>query len=96
MTIKEKFLIIGFTDFVFPDKKMRDGKDRITFSSKYINEWIFLSLVNENGIWRIEKIEDNDIICITLNKSKSSLDIEDLLLFFKKHYYNNSDLSTIL
>lgn len=96
MTMKEKFLIIGFTDFVFPNKELRDGKDRITFCSKYVDEWIFLLLVNENGIWRIEKIEDNDIISITLNKSRSSLNIEDLLLFFKNHYYINSDLSAIL
>lgn len=94
--MKEKFLIIGFTDFVFPNKEMRDGKDRITFCSKYVDQWIFLLLVNENGIWRIEKIEDNDIICITLNKSKSSLEVEDLLLFFKHYFYRNSDLSAIL
>ncbi|CAI2767610.1 hypothetical protein [Flavobacterium collinsii] len=96
MTIKEKFLIIGFTSFVFPNKEKRDGKERITFCSKYFNEWIFLLLVNDNDFWRIEKIEDNDIISITLNKNKSSLDIEDLLLFFKDYYYSNSDLSSIL
>ncbi|SCY17888.1 hypothetical protein SAMN02927916_1374 [Flavobacterium anhuiense] len=83
MTIKEKFLMIGFTGFVHLDKKKRDGKQRITFCSKYLNEWIFLLLVNENDIWEIEKIEDNDIISTTLNKNKSSIDADDLLLFFK-------------
>lgn len=82
MTIKEKFLMIGFTGFVHLDKKKRDGKQRITFCSKYLNEWIFLLLVNENDIWEIEKIEDNDIISTTLNKNKSSIDADDLLLFF--------------
>lgn len=97
MTIKEKFLIIGFTGFVHLDKKNRDGKERITFCSKYRNEWIFLLLVNESGIWEIEKIEDNDIISTTLNKQKSSIDAEDLLLFFKNYYYaNNNDFSNII
>lgn len=96
MTIKEKFLLIGFTGFVHLDKKKRDGKKRITFCSKYDNEWIFLLLVNEDDIWKIEKIEDNDIISITLNKNKSSLDAEDLLLFFKNYYYANNDFSNFL
>jgi hypothetical protein len=96
MITKEQFLLIGFTDFIFPNKEKRDGKDRITFCSKYLDEWILLLLVNENGIWKIEKIEDNNVISITLNKTKSSLNAEDLLLFFKEHYYNNSDLSSIL
>lgn len=88
MTIKENFLLIGFTDFIFPNKEKRDGKERITFCSKYLDEWILLLLVNENDIWKIEKIEDNDIISITLNKTKSSLDVDDLLLFFKEYYYS--------
>ncbi len=96
MTVKEKFAIIGFTDFMFPKKEMRDGKERISFSSKYLDEWFFLSLIRENDIWRIEKIEDNNLISKTLNKSNSLLDIEDLLLFFKNYYYANSDLATIL
>ncbi|QLC65302.1 hypothetical protein LPB248_03080 [Flavobacterium sp. LPB0248] len=96
MTIKEKFLLIGFTGFVHLDKKKRDGKERITFCSKYCNEWIFLVLVNEDDIWKIEKVEDNDIISSTLNKNKSSLDAEDLLLFFKNYYYANNDFSNDL
>lgn len=84
--MKEKFLLIGFTDFIFQNKDKRDGKDRITFCSKYLDEWILLLLVNENDIWKIEKIEDNDIISITLNKTKSSLDLDDLLLFFEEYY----------
>ncbi|MBL0737277.1 hypothetical protein JI750_10295 [Flavobacterium sp. GN10] len=96
MTIKEKFLMIGFTGFVHLDKKNRDGKERITFCSKYRNEWIFLLLINERGIWEIEKIEDNDIISTTLNKQKSSIDTEDLLLFFKNYYYANNDFSNDL
>ncbi|MDQ6529248.1 hypothetical protein [Flavobacterium sp. LHD-85] len=91
MTIKEKFLIIGFTGFVHLDKKKRDEKERITFCSKYLNEWIFLLLVNENDIWEIEKIEDNDIISNTLNKNKAPLDAKDLLLFFRNYYYANND-----
>ncbi|WDF65029.1 hypothetical protein [Flavobacterium sp. KACC 22763] len=55
MTIKEEFLMIGFTGFVHLDKKKRDGKERITFCSKYLDEWIFLLLVNEDDIWEIEK-----------------------------------------
>ncbi|MEN2488500.1 hypothetical protein AAYQ05_11935 [Flavobacterium sp. B11] len=89
MTIKEKFLLIGFTGFVHLDKKMRDGKERITFCSKYCNEWIFLLLVNEDDIWKIEKNEDNDIISTTI-------DTEDLLLFFKNYYYANNDFSNDL
>ncbi|MDP5201638.1 hypothetical protein [Flavobacterium sp. DG2-3] len=96
MTIKEKFLMIGFTGFIHMDKKKRDGKERITFCSKYHNESIFLLLVNENSIWEIEKIEDNDIVSNTLNKNKSSLNAEDLLLFFKNFYYANNDFSNIL
>ncbi|KAF2081684.1 hypothetical protein [Flavobacterium sharifuzzamanii] len=96
MTIKEKFLMIGFTGFVHLDKKKRDEKERITFCSKYLNEWIFLLLVNEDGIWEIEKIEDNDIVSTTLNKNKSLLEAEDLLLFFKNYYYANNDFSNIL
>ena len=92
MTIKEKFLIIGFTDFVHLDEKKRDGKERITFCSKYLNEEIFLLLVNENDIWKIEKMEDNDVVSATLNKNKSSLEAEDLLLFFRNYYYTNTDL----
>ncbi|KAF2329144.1 hypothetical protein [Flavobacterium nitrogenifigens] len=77
--------------------RKRDGKERITFCSKYLNEWIFLLLVNENGVWKIEKIEDSDIISATLNKHKSSLDAEDLILFFKNYYYaNNNDFSNDL
>jgi hypothetical protein len=91
MTIKDKFLRIGFAGFVHLDKNKRDGKERITFCCKYCDEWIFLLLVNENDIWEIEKIEDNDIISITLNKHKSSIDAEDLLLFFKSYYYANND-----
>jgi hypothetical protein len=96
MTMKEKFLIIGFTDFVYPKKEMRDQKERISFCSKYDDEWIFLLLVYEKDNWKIERIEDNDIISITLNKNKSFIDTEDLLLFFKNYYYINSDLSAIL
>lgn len=88
--------MIGFTGFVQLDKKNRDGKERVTFCAKYHNEWIFLLLVNENCIWKIEKNEDNDIISNTLNKHKSSLDAEDLLLFFKNYYYANNDLSNDL
>ncbi len=94
--MKEKFLMIGFTDFVHLDKKKRDGKERITYSSKYLNEEIFLLLVNENGIWKIEKIEDNDSISIALNKDKSSLKAEDLLQFFKNYYYANNNFSNLL
>jgi len=53
-------------------------------------------LVNEDDIWKIEKVEDNDIISSTLNKNKSSLDAEDLLLFFKNDYYANNDFSNNL
>lgn len=96
MTIKEKFLLIGFTGFVFPNKEMRDGKERITFCSKYLEVPILLLLVNENDVWEIEKIEDDDIISKTLNKSKSSLEIIDLLLFFKKHYYLDTDICALI
>jgi hypothetical protein len=96
MTIKEKFLIIGFKGFVHLNKEKRDGKERIAFCSKYLNEEIFLLMVNDNGIWEIEKIEDNNIISITLNKKKSSLEVEDLLLFFKNYYYSKNDFLNFL
>lgn len=92
MTIKDKFLRIGFAGFVHLDKNKRDGKERIAFCCKYCDEWIFLLLVNENDIWKIEKMEDNDVISVTLNKNKSSLEAEDLLLFFRNYYYANTDL----
>lgn len=96
MTTKEKLSLIGFTDFIFPKKEMRDGKNRISFSSKYLDEWILLVLIEEGDIWKIEKIEDNKLISSVLNKNESLLSTEDIIFFFKNHYYINSDLSAIL